>query len=93
MTGGLLRCENIHVAYGAFKALSGITHEFRPGHVYGLIGPNGAGKTTLMNALSGHVPVAQGRALANALALSTVALVLAPTPPSPPMVFWMAPLT
>ena len=62
MTGGLLRCENIHVAYGAFKALSGITHEFRPGHVYGLIGPNGAGKTTLMNALSGLVPVALGRA-------------------------------
>lgn len=63
MTGGLLRCDNIHVAYGAFKALNGISYEFRPGHVYGLIGPNGAGKTTLMNALSGHVRVSEGRAL------------------------------
>lgn len=62
MTNGVLRCDNIHVAYGPFKVLNGISYEFQPGRVYGLIGPNGAGKTTLMNALSGHIRPVEGRA-------------------------------
>lgn len=62
MTRGVLRCDNIHVAYGPFRVLNGISYEFRPGRVYGLIGPNGAGKTTFMNALSGHIRPVEGRA-------------------------------
>jgi len=62
MSGGVLRCDNIHVAYGPFKVLNGISYEFQPGCVYGLIGPNGAGKTTFMNALSGHIRPVEGRA-------------------------------
>ena len=62
MSGGLLRCDDIRVAYGPLTVLDGISYEFQPGRVYGLIGPNGAGKTTLMNALSGHVRPVAGRA-------------------------------
>ena len=32
-----------------------------PGKVLALLGPNGAGKTTLMRAITGMVPVNQGR--------------------------------
>ncbi|MEQ9812375.1 MAG: ATP-binding cassette domain-containing protein, partial [Azospirillaceae bacterium] len=49
-----LSCRDIEVAYGAFKAVSGVSCDFRQGRLYGLIGPNGAGKTTLMNALCGR---------------------------------------
>ncbi|MFC0218020.1 ABC transporter ATP-binding protein [Pseudochelatococcus lubricantis] len=61
LAGGLLRCENVQVAFGGLKAVNGVSHDFLPGRLYGLIGPNGAGKTTLMNALSGHVTVSAGR--------------------------------
>tara|TARA_R100000005_G_scaffold96723_1_gene86725 strand:+ start:5329 stop:6093 length:765 start_codon:yes stop_codon:yes gene_type:complete len=61
----VLRCENIEVSYGAFKAVSNVSYEFTPGLLYGLIGPNGAGKTTLMNALSGRARLSNGRVFLN----------------------------
>ncbi|WP_373086571.1 ABC transporter ATP-binding protein [Sneathiella sp.] len=60
-----LRCENIEVSYGAFKAVTNVTYDFKPGLLYGLIGPNGAGKTTLMNALSGRAQLSKGRVFLN----------------------------
>ncbi|SLN23805.1 ABC transporter ATP-binding protein [Oceanibacterium hippocampi] len=59
--GAALSCRDIEVSYGAFKAVAGVTYDFRPGRLYSLIGPNGAGKTTLMNALSGGVPLSRGQ--------------------------------
>ncbi|MEQ8349055.1 MAG: ABC transporter ATP-binding protein [Sneathiellaceae bacterium] len=56
-----LSCRDIEVAYGAFKAVSGVSCDFRQGRLYGLIGPNGAGKTTLMNALCGRARLSRGR--------------------------------
>jgi branched-chain amino acid transport system ATP-binding protein len=61
----ILRCEDIEVSYGAFKAVSNVSYEFKPGLMYGLIGPNGAGKTTLMNALSGRSRLSKGRVYLN----------------------------
>ncbi len=61
----VLRCEDIEVSYGAFKAVTNVTYEFKPGLLYGLIGPNGAGKTTLMNALSGRARLSKGRVFLN----------------------------
>ncbi|MFC3230517.1 ABC transporter ATP-binding protein [Marinibaculum pumilum] len=56
-----LACRDVEVAYGAFKAISGVSCDFMPGRLYSLIGPNGAGKTTLMNALSGRARLSRGR--------------------------------
>jgi branched-chain amino acid transport system ATP-binding protein len=61
----VLRCEDIEVSYGAFKAVTNVSYEFKPGLLYGLIGPNGAGKTTLMNALSGRAQLSNGRVFLN----------------------------
>lgn len=48
------------VWFGQKVALSELSCSFGPG-VTGLLGPNGAGKTTLMRAITGLLPVNQGR--------------------------------
>jgi ABC-2 type transport system ATP-binding protein len=48
------------VWFGQKVALSELSCSFGPG-VTGLLGPNGAGKTTLMRAITGMMPVNQGK--------------------------------
>src|SRR6185295_12370153 len=38
--------DRINKSFGDFRAVSDLSLQVRPGHVFGLIGPNGAGKTT-----------------------------------------------
>ena len=52
--------HELSVWFGQKVALSELSCSFGPG-VTGLLGPNGAGKTTLMRAVTGLVPVNQGR--------------------------------
>jgi branched-chain amino acid transport system ATP-binding protein len=49
----LLKVENLHVAYGAIKALHGVSVEINRAEIVALIGSNGAGKTTLLQTISG----------------------------------------
>ncbi|MFZ6005679.1 MAG: ABC transporter ATP-binding protein [Actinomycetota bacterium] len=51
---------DVSVWFGQKVALSELSCSFGPG-VTGLLGPNGAGKTTLMRAITGLLPVNQGR--------------------------------
>ena len=49
----LLSIHNLHVSYGAIRALHGVNLHVNRGEIVALIGSNGAGKTTLLRTISG----------------------------------------
>ncbi|MDQ1503748.1 MAG: branched-chain amino acid transport system ATP-binding protein [Actinomycetota bacterium] len=59
--GRVLDVAGVTVAFGAVRALEGVTVAVREGAFVGLIGPNGAGKTTFFNVVSGFVTPSAGR--------------------------------
>jgi len=52
----ILEIKDLHVSYGAIKALNGISLYIREGEIVSVIGSNGAGKSTLMQTIMGMVP-------------------------------------
>jgi branched-chain amino acid transport system ATP-binding protein len=48
-----VRCDGMSKAFGALKAVNGVSFEIAPGSAVGIGGPNGAGKTTLFDLLTG----------------------------------------
>lgn len=57
----LLACHDVSVSYGAVNALRRVSIRIDRGHVLVMLGANGAGKTTLLRAISGVVPLREGR--------------------------------
>lgn len=49
----LLEVKDLHVSYGAIKAVQGISFELNEGEIVALIGSNGAGKSTTLRTISG----------------------------------------
>ena len=60
-----IEAVDVHVAFGALRALSGVSLAVKPGSVHGLIGPNGSGKSTLLHTLAGKQTAQQGAVLMN----------------------------
>ena len=56
----LLQVRNLHVDYGAVRAIQGIDLSVEAGQIVTLIGANGAGKSTTLRAISGMVRPSQG---------------------------------
>ena len=56
----ILSVNNIHKAYGDFKALNDVSVTIPEGSVFGLLGPNGAGKTTLIRIITQIIAADQG---------------------------------
>lgn len=56
----LLEGRNLHVAYGAIRALQGITFGLEKGEIVTLIGANGAGKSTTLRTISGLLRPIEG---------------------------------
>ncbi len=57
----VLKVSDLHVAYGAIRALKGISFEVKEGEIVTLIGANGAGKSTILRTISGLVRPNQGK--------------------------------
>ena len=56
----ILEMKDLHVSYGAIKAVKGISMTVEEGEIVTLIGSNGAGKSTIMNTITGHVRASSG---------------------------------
>jgi branched-chain amino acid transport system ATP-binding protein len=56
----LLDVHDLHVSYGAVRAVAGASFEVRQGEIVTLIGPNGAGKSSTLRGLAGLAPVVDG---------------------------------
>jgi branched-chain amino acid transport system ATP-binding protein len=56
----MLTLEDLHVSYGAIKALHGISFSVEQGSIVTLIGSNGAGKSTTLRTISGLIRPQQG---------------------------------
>ena len=57
----LLEVNDLHVAYGAITALTGVSLNVGKGEIVALIGANGAGKTSTLRAVSGMLKPKQGQ--------------------------------
>ncbi len=53
MGAPVLEARDLHLAFGAVRALSGVSLEVTGTEILSVIGPNGAGKSSLLNCLSG----------------------------------------
>jgi len=57
----VIEARGLAKAYGATRALDGVSFSVEAGRIVGLIGPNGAGKTTAFNAITGYLRPSRGR--------------------------------
>jgi ABC-2 type transport system ATP-binding protein len=51
--GSTIVVNGLHKAYGAVKAVDGVSFEVQDGEFFGILGPNGAGKTTILEIVEG----------------------------------------
>jgi branched-chain amino acid transport system ATP-binding protein len=59
----VLETVGLECAFGALRAVSGVSLAVAPGELRAVIGPNGAGKTTLFHLISGLLHPTAGRVL------------------------------
>ena len=56
----MLRLEDVHVSYGSFEVLHGISLDVKEGEIVTIIGANGAGKSTTLKAIAGLLSEVSG---------------------------------
>ena len=57
----MIRIENLVKAFGAKRAVDGISFNVERGEVVGFLGPNGSGKSTTMRMITGYYPPSAGK--------------------------------
>ena len=63
----MIEVQDLHKAFGAVKAVDGVTFTARDGEITGLLGPNGAGKTTTLRMLYTLMKPASGKVLVDGI--------------------------
>ena len=60
LVSAVLQFDDVHLSFGAVKAVNGVTFSVEEDELFAVIGPNGAGKTSIFNVLSGVYRPQQG---------------------------------
>lgn len=58
----VVHAVDLHVSYGSFEAVRGVSFDVARGEVFGVVGPNGAGKTSTLKVLAGLLRPSAGLA-------------------------------
>jgi ABC-2 type transport system ATP-binding protein len=66
-TDVVLDVRDLSVAYGAKKAVDGVSLRIVRGEIFGLLGPNGAGKTSTLSAIEGLLKPQSGSVLVDGI--------------------------
>src|SRR5947208_4064659 len=56
----MIKIDNLVKAFGAKRAVDGLSFSVERGEVLGFLGPNGAGKSTTMRMITGFIPPSAG---------------------------------
>src|SRR5574339_1250083 len=56
----MIKIDNLVKAFGAKRAVDGVSFDVERGEVLGFLGPNGAGKSTTMRMITGFIPPTSG---------------------------------
>ena len=70
----MIEVKDLHKAFGAVKAVDGVSFTARDGQITGLLGPNGAGKTTTLRMLYTLMKPDRGQVLVEGVDAATDAL-------------------
>jgi branched-chain amino acid transport system ATP-binding protein len=57
----LLSVDDVSLAFGGVRAVTGVSFDIRKGEIRAIIGPNGAGKTSMLNVINGFYQPQRGR--------------------------------
>ena len=57
---GLVEVRDLHVRYGAFEAVRGVSFSLGRGEILGIVGESGSGKSTIARTLMGLERPSQG---------------------------------
>ena len=68
----VLKIDDLHMRFGDFEALRGVSFSLGKGKLVGLIGPNGCGKSTMMKCISKILNMTSGTILVDGKDVSTM---------------------
>ncbi len=57
----MIEVENLHVRYGSYEAVKGVSFHLYEGEILGIVGESGSGKSTIAKALMGLEKVSEGK--------------------------------
>lgn len=72
MSGNLYEVEDLHVRYGDFEAVKGVSFALMQGEILGIVGESGSGKSTIAKTLIGLEKASSGRIVCNAKSVQMV---------------------